>query len=116
MLKHYVRPGTHINAIGADAKGKQELETYLIKSAKTVVDDIRQACHSGEINVPMSEGKLSVEDIYGTLGEVVAGIKNGRTDDKEVTIFDSTGLAIQDIVCAGIIYAKAKEKLPLVPI
>lgn len=110
VKKQYIRPGTHINAIGADAKGKQELETDLIRNAKVVVDDIEQACHSGEINVPLSEGLMRVEEIYGTLGEIVANIKRGRVDDEEITIFDSTGLAIQDIVCANLVYEKAKRK------
>ena len=109
VKKEYIRPGTHINAIGADAKGKQELEAALIRNAKIVVDDIAQASHSGEINVPLSEGKIKVEEIYGTLGEVVANLKVGREGDEEITIFDSTGLAIQDIACARLVYEKAKE-------
>lgn len=104
VKKHYIRPGTHINAIGADAKGKQELEADLLRGAKVVVDDIEQASHSGEINVPLSEGAIRLEDIYGTLGEVVAGVKEGRENNEEITIFDSTGLAIQDIICAKLVY------------
>jgi len=114
LLKQHVRPGTHINAIGADAPGKQELETKLLKEAKIIVDDIVQASHSGEINVPFSEGAIKPEDIYGTLGEVVAGLKKGREGDEEITTFDSTGLAIQDIICAKLVYEKARqEKVPV---
>lgn len=111
VKQHHIKPGTHINAIGADARGKQELESVLLKSAKVVVDDIEQAAHGGEINVPLSEGKFQVQDIYGTIGEIVAHLKNGRQSDNEVTIFDSTGLAIQDVVCAKLIYEKAKAKI-----
>ena len=110
VKKQYIRPGTHINAIGADAKGKQELEADVLKNAKVVVDSIEQASHSGEINVPLSQGMIRVEEIYGTLGEVVANMKRGRENDEEITIFDSTGLAIQDIVCAKLVYNKAKER------
>ena len=110
VKKQHIKPGTHINAIGADAAGKQELEADIIRDAKVVVDDIRQASHSGEINVPLSQGLIKVEEIYGMLGEVVAGIKKGREDDREITIFDSTGLAIQDIICAKLVYNKAKER------
>lgn len=106
----YIRPGTHINAIGADAKGKQELESNLLKKAKIIVDNIEQATHSGEINVPLSEGVIKVEDIYGTLGEAVAKTKKGRENDEEITIFDSTGVAILDIICAKLVYEKAKKK------
>ena len=109
VKKQHVRPGTHINAIGADAKGKQELETEVLKKAKAVVDDIEQACHSGEINVPFSQGVIKVEDIYGTLGEIVSNMKKGRESDEEITVFDSTGMAIQDIICAKVVYDKANE-------
>jgi alanine dehydrogenase len=110
VKKQHIRPGTHINAIGADAKGKQELEADLLMGAKIIVDDIEQASHSGEINVPLSEGLIKAEDIYGTLGEVVANRKKGRENDEEITIFDSTGLAIEDIICAKLVYEKAKGR------
>jgi alanine dehydrogenase len=110
VKKEYVRPGTHINAIGADAKGKQELEADLLRAAKILVDDIEQASHSGEINVPLSQGLTSLEDIYGNLSEVVAGIKKGRENEQEITIFDSTGLGIHDIICARLVYERAKEE------
>ena len=109
ITKQDIRPGTHIIAIGADAEGKQELDAEILKQAKIIVDDIAQASHSGEINVPLSQGLIKPGDIYGTLGEVVAGIKKGRESDEEITIFDSTGLAIQDIICAKLVYEKAKH-------
>ena len=109
VKKQYIRPGTHINAIGADAQGKQELEVDLLKGAKIVIDDIEQAAHSGEINVPLSQGLIKIEEIYGSLGEVATNTKKGRENDEEITIFDSTGLAIQDIICAKVVYDKAKE-------
>ena len=111
--KQHIKPGTHINAIGADAKGKQELAAALLTNAKIIVDDIEQASHSGEINVPLSEGVIKIEDVYGTLGEVVANMKKGRENSEEITIFDSTGVAIEDIICAKLVYNKARErKLP----
>jgi alanine dehydrogenase len=108
IKKDYIQTGTHINAIGADGRGKQELEPNLLLSAKIVVDDIEQACHSGEINIPVSNGTLKRDHIYSTLGNIVANFKKGRENDEEITIFDSTGLGIQDIVCAKIVYEKAK--------
>jgi alanine dehydrogenase len=108
VRREYIMPGTHINAIGADAKGKQELEAGLLKKAKVIVDDIEQASHSGEINVPLSNGAIKSDDIYSTLGEVVTNMKPGRESDQEITVFDSTGLAIQDIICAKLVYDKAK--------
>ena len=105
-----VRPGIHINAIGADAEGKEELEPSLLKKAMVVVDDLRQASVAGEINVPVSKGLFKVEEIYATLGELVAGKKPGRKDEKAITIFDSTGLAIEDIAVAKLVYEKAKNR------
>lgn len=110
VKKQHIKSGTHINAIGADAQGKQELEADLLVSAKIVIDEMEQACHSGEINVPLSEGQIRTEDIYCTLGEIIANMKEGRENNKEITIFDSTGLAIQDIACAKLVYEKAREK------
>ena len=110
VRKQHIRPGTHLNAIGADAQGKQELEPDLLVIAKIIIDDIEQASHSGEINVPLSQGQLKVEDIYCTLGEVAAGMKRGRENDEEITIFDSTGLAIQDVVCAKLVYEKTRQR------
>lgn len=107
VKKEYVRPGMHINAIGADAPGKEELEASILKGAKVVVDDWEQASHSGEINVPYEHGQLKREDLYGELGDIVAGKKPGRQNDNDITIFDSTGLGIQDIVVAHLVYNRA---------
>lgn len=107
VKKEYVRPGMHINAIGADAPGKEELESSILKGAKVVVDDWEQASHSGEINVPYEHGELKREDLYGELGDIVAGKRPGRQNDKDITIFDSTGLGIQDIVVAHLVYNRA---------
>ncbi len=109
VLKEHVRPGTHINAIGADAPGKQELDSSLLSGAKIIVDDLEQAGHSGEINLPLAKGEITIENIHGTLGEIVDGATVGRESDDEITIFDSTGLAIQDLVCAKLVYEKASR-------
>ncbi|HKE95192.1 MAG TPA: hypothetical protein VKB34_12850 [Povalibacter sp.] len=102
----WVRPGTHINAIGADAAGKQELASALTAAARVIVDDMEQATHSGEVNVPLSSGVFRESDIHGELGHVVAGVKPGRQNPTDITIFDSTGLALQDLACAAHVYRK----------
>jgi len=109
IMDGWISEGVHINAIGADAPGKQELDTQTLKRAKIVVDDWEQASHSGEINVPLSKGILTREEVHGELGEIVSGKKSGRTSHDELTIFDSTGLAIQDLATAWVIYKKARE-------
>ncbi|CAG0988621.1 MAG: alanine dehydrogenase [Candidatus Methanoperedens sp.] len=103
----WILEGTHINAIGADAPGKEELDPLILKRAKVIVDDIQQASHSGEVNVPISNGSLLVNDIFGEFGEVLTGKKKARTNDSDITVFDSTGLAIQDVATADMVYRKA---------
>ncbi len=110
VRRDWVRAGAHINAIGADAQGKQELDPEILKDAKIVVDDWAQASHSGEINVPLSKGEITPEMIYGSLGEVVAGKKPGRQTPDEITMFDSTGLVIQDLSLGFAVYNLAKER------
>lgn len=103
----WISPGTHINAIGADAKGKVELYPGLLNKSAIFVDDRTQAIHSGEINVPMSKGLIKASDIRSTLGEVIALKKRARRSADEITIFDSTGLAIHDVALANHIYEKS---------
>jgi len=103
----WIQPGTHINAIGADAAGKQELQSSLTARARVVVDDMAQAVHSGEVNVPISQGILLPERIHAQIGEILVGKKPGRLSDDEITIFDSTGLAIQDGAVGHAVYRKA---------
>ncbi|HDJ26043.1 MAG TPA: alanine dehydrogenase [Candidatus Bathyarchaeota archaeon] len=110
VKSEWIGPGVHINAIGADAPGKEELDPELLKRAKIIVDDVEQASHSGEINVPLARGIITEEDIWAELGDVVAGLKPGRTSPSDITIFDSTGLAIQDAVTAALAYKKALAK------
>ena len=106
LKPEWVKSGTHINAIGADAPGKQELFTELTVRARVFVDSVEQASHSGEINIPWREGKLDGQKLAGTIGEVITGRKKGRIGD-EITIFDSTGLSIQDMAVAHIAYERA---------
>ncbi len=100
---------THINAMGADAEGKHEIADEVLLNAKLVIDDHAQTTHSGEINVPYNEGVLSDDDIHGDIGDIVIGDLDGRTGDDGVTVFDSTGLAIQDVAAAHVVYEHANE-------
>ena len=105
----WIKNGTHINAIGADAPGKEELETGILKKAKVVVDDITQAIHSGEINVPMTRKTITRKNIHADLGDIITGKKQGRKSREEITVFDSTGLAILDVAMAHYVYQQAKK-------
>lgn len=103
----WLKPGTHVNAIGADAPGKQELETKILSRARVVVDEWHQASHAGEINIAVSRNILTEKSIAGQLGEIIVGKKKGRLSDNDITVFDSTGLAIQDVAVSKIIFEKA---------
>lgn len=107
LKKEWIVPGTHINAIGADAEGKEELEPSILKEAMVVVDDLRQASIAGEINVPIAKRLFSINEVYGTLVEIVVGMKQGRKDRNAITVFDSTGVAIEDLAVAKLVYGKA---------
>jgi len=106
----WVRRGTHINAIGADAPGKEELEPAILKRARVIVDNWEQASHSGEINVPISQGVITRDNVAGDIGQVVTGHVQGRTSRDDITVFDSTGLAIQDVCCAAEVLARLKPR------
>jgi alanine dehydrogenase len=100
---------THLNAMGADAEGKHELADEILLDSKLVIDDYAQTTHSGEINVPWTAGILDDDDIYGEVGEIVVGDKPGREPGDGITVFDSTGLAIQDVAAAHVVYEHAEE-------
>lgn len=103
----WVRPGTHIVAIGADAPGKQEFEPEIFRRAKVVVDSTAQCVQKGEAQHAVAQGILTAKDIHAEIGEILLGQKPGRQGDEEITLFDSTGMAIQDNTTAAKIYRNA---------
>jgi alanine dehydrogenase len=107
VMADWIAPGTHIAAVGADKKGDQELEGRLLRNARIFVDDIRQCRNDGEINVPLSQGLITEADVAGEIGEVITGKKPGRISDDEITIFDSTGIALQDSATVPLEYQRA---------
>ncbi len=109
VRNEWVEPGLHINAIGADAPGKEELDPMILKRAKIVVDDWDQASHSGEVNMPLAKRMIRRENIYAELCEVVSRRKPGRESDEEITVFDATGLAILDAITAKLVYKRAVD-------
>lgn len=104
-----IKDGIHVNAMGADAKNKQEFNPAILKQKGTniFVDDFEQAIHSGEVSKPYQNGNLDRSSIEGTLGEV---IQNKNNMDQKTTIFDSTGLAIQDIATANLVYRNLEKE------
>lgn len=105
----WVKAGAHIIAVGADMVGKQELDTKLFKRAKVFVDSLNQCLERGEIRNAVISGDIVPEAIHAELGEVILGTKTGRTSEEELTIFDTTGMGIQDNALSTMLYKKALE-------
>jgi len=104
----WVRPGTHINAVGAYTRTMRELDTATIQRSHVFVDHHPAAqTEAGDIVIPIAEQALTYAHVRGSLGEVITGQVRGRTDDAEITVFKSVGLAMQDTVTAARLYAKA---------
>ena len=107
LKREDIRPGTFVAAVGADSDNKQELEPVLLRDSKIVADIIEQCATIGELHHAIEEGLLTRSDVHAELGEVVAGKKTGRASPEEIIIFDSTGMALQDVIAAVTIYQKA---------
>jgi alanine dehydrogenase len=105
----WVKPGAHIAALGADLKGEQELDPRILQRARVFVDDIRQCREDGEINVALAEGHITERDVAGEIGKVIAGELEGRQSADQVTVFDSTGIALQDSATVPLEYERARE-------
>lgn len=81
----------------------------LVARAAVYVDDREQSVASGELEIPVAEGAITPEDIKAELGEVIAGAATGRSDDEQVTVFDTSGIAVQDLSASKIAYDRAVE-------
>jgi len=103
-----VRPGTFIAAVGADSQGKQELEPALVASATLVVDVLEQCAEIGELQHALAAGLMTRAQVHAELADVVGGRRPGRTRHDEITIFDSSGTALEDVAAAVAVYEKAR--------
>ncbi len=108
----WLAPGTHVNGIGSHSPSVRELDTRSVQRAKIVCDSL-DAClaEAGDLMIPIAEGVLRDQDIHGDLGQVVCREIEGRSDDEEITIFKSVGLAFQDIAMAQYVYQKATDQV-----
>ena len=107
LKRDFVQPGTFVAAVGADGPEKQELEPALLAQSKIVADITEQCATIGELHHALKAGVVTRENVHAELGEVVAGVKAGRTSPEETIVFDSTGMALQDVVAAAAVYEKA---------
>lgn len=106
----YLKTGTHINAIGSFTPDARELDDSAVRRSKIVVDSLQAALEeAGDLIIPLRSGVIQRSDIHAELGEIVAGLKLGRENDYEITLFKSVGLGIQDAAAANLAYRKARE-------
>jgi alanine dehydrogenase len=105
-----LRPGTHINAIGAYTPEMQEIPLQTVVRAKLVIDHHEAAlAEAGDLLIPMAQGLIGVDHIHAELGEIVAGARPGRESAEEITLFKSVGVAVQDVAAAGAVLEAARK-------
>ncbi len=105
LLRKHLRPGQHIVAVGI----KTEVEPAILKAARVIGDGVQTAKEDGKFSVALKLGVVDESDLTIEIGDVIAGKAAGRSNDQEITFFDSSGLAVQDIVCAHYVYEKARR-------
>ena len=102
-----VKPGTFIAAVGADNPQKQEIDPHLLANATVVVDLLSSCAANGDLRHAIAAGLMTRNDVHAELADLVTGRVVGRTSPEEITVFDSTGTAIQDVAAAVVVYERA---------
>lgn len=108
IMREWIKPGAHIACMGTDTKGKQEVDPELVASSTLFTDEIAQSITIGEAQHAFASGRISETDIT-PLGDVINGAHKGRTSCDQITLFDGTGVGLQDLAVAGIAAALAKR-------
>jgi alanine dehydrogenase len=107
LLLRYVRPGTFVAAVGADSPDKQEIDPELMAAGTVVTDVLDQCAAIGDLHHALEAGAMSRDAVHAELADLVSGKRRGRKADEEITIFDSTGTALEDVAAAAVVYEKA---------
>lgn len=109
VFAEHLRPGMFLAAVGADNPHKQELAPEAMAKAKIVCDVTDQCAVMGDLHHAIERGVVTQSDVHAELGEIVAGKKAGRETPEEITIFDSTGMALQDVAAAAVVFERARQ-------
>ena len=109
LMKDWIKPGTHLACMGTDTKGKQEVDAALVASASVFTDEIAQSVTIGEAQHAVAGGMLAEADIT-PIGAVINGVHQGRASDDEITVFDGTGVGLQDLAVASVAARLGNEK------
>ena len=108
LRAEWVKPGAHINAVGACAPAARELDSALALNSRFFCDNRESILHeSGDFLIPMKEGLYGREHLLGTVGDVLLGKLPGRTSEQDITVFDAVGMAVEDIACGIYLYEQA---------
>lgn len=107
LFREHVRPGTFVAAVGADSPDKHELDPQLMAAAVLVVDVLDQCASMGDLHHALEAGVVTREGVHAELADLVSGRRPGRRTTDEITIFDSTGTALEDVAAAAVVYEKA---------
>ena len=103
LRREWLKEGVHLSCMGADMEGKQELDEAILPAARVFCDDIGKTSRYGEMELAILHGVFGVEQIAGELGQVIDGSLPGRTDPRQITLFDSSGIAPQDLLTAQLL-------------
>jgi ornithine cyclodeaminase len=111
----WLRPGTHVNSVGFNTSGPGEVDVDTVRDALLVVESRATALAPPpagpvEIHRALSAGAITEDHVYAELGELVAGDRPGRTDDNQLTLYKSAGVAVQDAAAAALVLAAARER------
>lgn len=108
LMKNWIKPGTHIACMGTDTKGKQEVDPELVAAATVFTDEVAQSISIGEAQHAVGSGRIS-EDVITPIGAVINGHHPGRSSDDEITLFDGTGVGLQDLAVASVAAREAEK-------
>lgn len=109
LMKDWIKPGTHLACMGTDTKGKQEVDAALVAAASVFTDEIAQSISIGEAQHAIAHGTLTQAHIT-PIGAVINGDHSGRSDDREITLFDGTGVGLQDLAVASVALKMANQQ------
>lgn len=107
LARQDLPPGLFLAAVGSDAPDKQELDPAILASATVVVDSLEQCAEIGELHHALEAGVLQRSSVHAELADLVVRRRAGRAEDDEVTVFDSTGVALEDVAAAVAVYERA---------
>ncbi|MCT4563021.1 MAG: ornithine cyclodeaminase family protein [Maledivibacter sp.] len=110
IMKEWVKKGTHFSCVGADMEGKQEIDENIFGSARVYVDDINQAVEVGETEIPIQKGIIKKENIIAEIGDVIIEKKQGRISKDDITVYDTTGIALQDLLTSKLVLDIANKR------